>query len=545
MLVNKNTKKFLRLLNPYHKKIILITFFELLTIISSLIIPYILGEMIHSLEGNYATVKLLSMYFILVIGLYFIWDMSDIIINVKFSEVNKGIQNDLRTFCYDKILNAKMSILQNKSEGEILSKVIRDTEKVEKAFSNLFYIIISYINVAALIIMMIKINFILASILISIFLIVVIIQKISSKSLKKLYIKYKISEENLLGDLKNQISGFLTIKVFSLEKRCIRFLNKRNLATLQDYILLNKKSGIIKYFNFFITSIFRVTTVFIGGVLYIYNKINIGSIFSIYTYAIQLSTQLRMIIEIDIVLKDIITSFDRIIKFTEDFHDDCYDENLKLSSIDKIEFRNVSFKYNERTIFTNLTLEARKNDIIAVKGGNGSGKTTLTYIICGFYKPDNVYINNNEIRNISEKEILKRISYALQDTYLFPTSILENINCFGRVSEKDVYKVCNDLGIHNKIMALPNGYDTVVNENNLNLSGGEKQLITLARALLKESDILILDEINSALDSKLEREIFSNIHKYFDNKIVFIISHRESILDICNTKINLEEFKSI
>ena len=118
-------------------------------------------------------------------------------------------------------------------------------------------------------------------------------------------------------------------------------------------------------------------------------------------------------------------------------------------------------------------------------------------------------------------------------------TVLDNLTCFKNMDIEKVYEVCQSIGLHEKIMKLPDGYMTMVDEKNMNLSGGEKQLIAVARALLKEADILILDEINSALDPETENELLKNIQTYFKNKIVFIISHREKIFNMCDQIIHL------
>jgi ABC-type multidrug transport system fused ATPase/permease subunit len=444
----------------------------------------------------------------------------------------------IRCFCYEKILNANIVMIQGRSEGEIITKVIRDTEKLEKAFSNLFALGMSIARTIALITMLIITNAVLASVIVFLFCIIVLIQKISSKSLKQYYITYKNSEEKLLSDFKNQIAGFFTIKVFSLEDKSLSILKERNEKNLKNHIGTSRKVSIVKNMNFFISSIFTISTVFLGGLLYIGKRINIGQIFSMYTYSIQLASELRNIIEVDIILKDITSSFKRIIDFSREF--DNNNENTdKIEDIDKVEFRNVNFMHGEKVIFSDLNFKASKNQIVGLRGQNGSGKTTLTYLICGFYKPEGVLINDIPIQSFSEKEILKNVSYVLQNTFLFPTSIMDNLTCFGEIDKEKVYEVCKRLGIHEKIMTFSEGYNTIVNEKNLNLSGGEKQLIALARAILKESDILILDEMNSAMDESVEDKIYENIKEFFRNKIVFIISHRQKLFDMCDYIIDL------
>ena len=534
-------KEFFKFLIPYKKKIGVIFLLQIIIISCSIFVPYKLGQVIHHLEINNVNFSYLVKSFVILIGVYLIWDTSDVVNGIFFEWINKGVENDIRSYCYTRILNSPMAKVQGKSEGEIITKVIRDTEKVEKTFSNMFKLSYSVVNSIAIITMMIIVSPILGSIVISLFSIIAITQRLMSKPLKELYGQYKSSEESLLTDLRNQISGFLTIKVFSLEDKSINLLKNRNSDNFKNHIKINTKVSVIKNFNFFIASVFRVASIVIGGGLYLIKKINIGQIFSVYTYSIQLSYELRNIIEIDILLKDIKVSFKRIMEFLHEYDELDMVASNSIESIHSLNFENVNFKYDKKQLINNLSFTSKKGSVIGIKGENGCGKTTLTYLLCGFYKPEGIFINNIPIASFSENAICKRVSYVLQNVYLFPATVMENLTCFGNIPHEEVYEVCKNIGLHDKIMKLPKGYETIINEKNLNLSGGEKQLISLARALLKDSDVLILDEMNSALDSATEDKLLTNIEPYLRDKIIFIISHRERVFNMCDTIIDLNK----
>lgn len=542
MFIKKDYGDILRFLSKYKRNILWVAALNLISIICALIIPAILGGIFEALENKSATVNFLIDNFIKVVLIYIAWDITAGIREIAFEKVNKCIENDIRALCYEKIINANMVMVQGKSEGEIIAKVLRDSEKTEKAFSNLFSLAMSATRIVALMIAVTMANYILASVIVILFIIVVILQRYFTRPLKSLYGKYKDLEEKLLSDFKNQITGLLTIKVFSLENKSIDILRERNRDNLKAHMKGSKKASIIKNLNFFISSMFTVSTIFVGGFLHINQRLNLGQLFSINTYAIQLSFELRNIINTDIVLKDILLSFRRIMDFLIEF-ENCEGDYKEINGIYNIEFKNVNFSYGDKRVIFNFNLKADKNQIIGLKGNNGSGKTTLTYIICGFYKPCGVYINNIETKYLSEKNILRNVSYVLQSTFLFPCSIMDNLTCFGLVEEERVYDICKKLGIHEKIMSFSEGYETIVNEKNLNLSGGEKQLISLARALLKDSDVLILDEMNSAMDESVQEKLFNTLTPLFEDKIVFIISHRKKIFDMCNEIIDLDDYK--
>lgn len=525
-------------LRKYKRKLLVVTGLNLFAIFCSILIPHLLGKVIHSIEINDVTTDFLLKNFLIVFMLYAVWDISLGVKDIIFEKVNKCIENDIRCFCYEKILNANVIMLQGRSEGEIITKVIRDTEKLEKAFSNLFALGISIARTLGLIAMLLVTNAVLAAVIVFLYALIVVIQKVSSKSLNQYYINYKSSEEKLLRDFKNQIAGFFTIKVFSLEDKSLNILKQRNDKNLKNHIQTSRNVSVVRNVNFFISSIFTISTIFLGGILYIAKRINIGQIFSMYTYSIQLAAELRNIIEVDIVLKDIITSFKRVMDFSMEFENGNNDSEM-IEGIEEIEFKNVSFSYGDKAVFSDLSFKAEKNQVFGIRGQNGSGKTSLTYLICGFYKQPGVFINNREIELFSEKEVLKKVSYVLQNAFLFPVSIMDNLTCFGRVDEEKVYEVCKRLGIHEKIMTFSDGYNTIINEKNLNLSGGEKQLIALGRAVLKDSDVLILDEMNSAMDISVEDKIYESIKEFFKDRLVFIISHRQKLFDMCDYIIEL------
>ena len=541
----KEKRKFLfRIISSQWKNILFVSLLEILTIVCSVAIPFLLGEMISSLSNlNSQTIRYLIEKFIIVTLLYLIWDGCNIFISIKFSVINKQVENNMRSFCYDRIFNSTMKCMESHSEGEIINRLLRDTEKLEKAFYNLFYMVISLIHVAALLFTMITIDKVVTLCISIFFIILILLQRIFSTKMKKQFSQFKNSEEQLLKDLKNYISGFMGIKILNLQNKCLDILDKRNKVNLYNYKNLNKNTSIYSNISFFVISLFRGASILIGSIIFVIKgTITIGEIFTMYSYAIQLTTQLKSIIEMNIVIKDMEISLDRVLSFLQEFEIENKEVYCNFE-IFNITGDNVKFKYKETEIFKGITFQANRNDIIALKGKNGSGKTTFVKLLCGFYPVNNLYFNQVEQCNISEKQLLERISYIPQNVYLFPDTIMNNISCFARYTADDVYKICTDLGIHEKILSLENGYDTMVNEKNLNLSGGEKQLIALARGLLKDCDVLILDEINSALDAEVESVIIERIEEYCKDKIVFIISHKDKILSICNKFINIDEYK--
>lgn len=539
-MIRKRISFFEILVKQNFTTMLLLFLLELLIVLSSIGIPYFLGDLIKSMELGTIDMIRITKNLLLVIGMYLLWDIMNYINYVRFSKVNKSIVNDTRMKCYDSVFMSNMSNILKRSEGSILTKVIKDTQRLENTFSSSFNLMVSAIHIVIIFLIMFFISWSIAIVILLLFIVVASIQRMFSKMLKTGFANYKESEERLLIDLKNYLQSFLTIKLFSLESNAVEFLQNNNQKTYDNYIKLIKRNSFLKNLNFFIISLFRIIPIFFGGYLYTIGHIKIGSIFVLYSYAIQLSTQIRIFVETDIMLKDVSTSIDRLNDFFDDFAND-YNGNIDVESVEEIRFNNVCFSNNEKLIFESLSFEFERGDIVAVRGRNGTGKTTLMNIISGLYKPDGVTYNSIESKLINERTFLKNVAYNNQVVSLIQGTIIDNISCFGTVTEEEVINVCKTLGIHKKILQLENGYNTIVNERNNNLSGGEKQMISLARTLLKNSSILILDEIESALDIKSEYIVLNNLKNYFSGKIVFIISHREGIYKLCNKEINLNK----
>lgn len=511
----------------------------LVTLLCSGSIPYILGDVISTLEKGHYSSSYIFKDFILILTLYFLWNFINAIVSVRFSFINKSIENDIRVFFYSKLFKCKISTYNELKDGDILNRISKDTEKLESAFTNLFHLIISLIYCFLLILFMLKLNLILSGVMLILFIAIVIAQKLLSNPLEALYKDYKKTEDTIFNDIKNSLSSFINIKIFNMSESILSNFKATSNANLNSYQKVSKQVSLIRNLNFFLAAIFKISPIFLGAILYSKNLITIGSIFAMHSYAIQMCSEVRSIIEADIILKDIKTSYHRIqevVTLLADGHDNVISYTDEINSIS---FKNTSFSYDNKPVLNSVTLNFSKGDIISLAGENGAGKSTFIQIICGILKANGVYYNETSQDSLNESTLLNKISYMVQQGYLFPSTILNNLTCFNKSLEPKAKELCKELGLDHKILKLPKGYDTLINEKNSNLSGGEKQLISLIRTLLKDSSIVILDEPNSALDSQIEEILNTKLKKYLSNKIVFIISHKGNLSGICNRKLYL------
>ena len=210
----------------------------------------------------------------------------------------------------------------------------------------------------------------------------------------------------------------------------------------------------------------------------------------------------------------------------------------------ELTLKDICFRYLERPILKNIDLIIKPNQITAITGKNGSGKSTLVNLIVKQYMPDSgeILLDKKNIQNINTSSYLNHVSVLTQNTFLFNLSIRENLNLINR-NKKEQEEICKLLGINQCIKKLPNGMDTIIEESNTNLSGGEKRLLSLARTLLKKAKIIILDEVDSSLDRKTTIHIKNILLKLKEDHTIIIITHKKEMIKIADQIIHLDNGK--
>jgi ABC-type bacteriocin/lantibiotic exporter with double-glycine peptidase domain len=277
--------------------------------------------------------------------------------------------------------------------------------------------------------------------------------------------------------------------------------------------------------------------------LYLVNLITIGQIFTLHSYSIHLAAHLRRVIELDIILKDIKTSIERINIFLLSFEREDDIEKIDCC-VESIIFKNVKFRYDDSPVFNNVNFLAEKGDIISIGGPNGVGKSTLATIITGLqYDQGEIYYN--DFKNVSANvSIRDRVAIVDQTSYLFPDTILNNLTCFDETRVDLAIRIIDKLNITSRFENFRNGLDTIISEENENLSGGEKQLISILRALISDRDIIVLDEFTSSLDTGLKKDLLRDLRGFLENKITFVISHDDETQSMCTKHIELTKYES-
>ncbi len=430
------------------------------------------------------------------------------------------------------------------STGRMINSLTNDVINIGEMADNILSIILNTLKSIVVLIYFFRIN-----ILLTIFIIIADIIYIKrSNYLNNMTIKYSKKQRNendkLIGLINQTLLGLRDIQTLDLSN---------SMNDKYDFIykswkrIYNNKKKYERYkqtiLKCFLT-IIKAIVYFICVYLIINEKMTIGVMLIIISYFESLFLASENVMTASQSIKEQNISVNRIKEILE--YNDVKEEKLKKikNVTGKIEFKNVFFSYNNEKFLENLNFTIKPNKITAIVGTNGTGKTTIINLILRLYSPTNgkILLDGNDIDNIDKKSYLKEISVLNQDTYLFNLSIRENFNLIDRDKKKQD-EVCKFVGIDKFIKSLPNGYDTVIDENSHNISGGQKRLLSLARTLLKESKVLIFDEATSSLDKDKIQNVIALLKSLRTNHTIIVITHKEEIVNVADEIIDIDKGK--
>ncbi len=348
--------------------------------------------------------------------------------------------------------------------------------------------------------------------------------------------------------IQETFSGIRTIKTFSKKNDRINSFDILSEEYKQESLSLTKIEAFFVPLIQLLIGGSTIITVYIGSKLIADNEISIGHIAEFVMYVNMLTWPVTSVGWITSIIQRAAASQKRINEFMDTKTDIVSHKNLELQndSIEMISFRNISFTYPESGIqaLKNISFTIGKGDTLAIIGNTGSGKSTIASLICRLYDSNKgeILINGESIESYNIQSLRSNIGYVPQDAFLFSDTIKNNI-AFGhdKISDKDIYIAAKQADIYDNIMEFPNQFDTKVGERGITLSGGQKQRTTIARAFIRNPSLLILDDSLSAVDTKTEDTILSNLKSIMANRISIIISHRVSSVKLANKIIVLDD----
>lgn len=538
-------KKLISSLKPYKAKIMVVFMFSILSTLFTIVGPKVLGNATTELYNgviaklnNTGSINFNKLHTILItlLILYIISAIFNYVQGVVVSKISAKYTMDLRRKVNRKMEKLPLKYFDKKSHGEVLSLITNDIDKISQNLSNaLTETVTCIVALLGMLIMMFSINVTMTLAIIIILPICMMLTiKIASKGQK--YFTYR--QEGLAKvdtKVEEMLRNHNIIKVFNSEDKILKDFNKENDSLANSTWKSTFIGGIMHPIMMLIGNLSYVVIAFLGGLFVIQGKITVGNIQSFITYAKNFTNPIGNLASIMTELESMIAASERVEDYLLEEEEKKLENPVLLENVKgNITFDHVKFGYDEnKPIIKDFSAYVEKGKKIAIVGPTGSGKTTLVKLLMRFYDVNSgsILIDNINIQDVDRNELRKNIGMVLQDTWLYSDTIMENIR-YGKLDATDdeVIEASKEAQVHHFIQTLPNSYNMQINEETSNISEGQKQLLTIARAILRDPKVLILDEATSSVDTRTEELIQKAMDSLMKGRTSFIIAHRLSTI---------------
>jgi ABC-type multidrug transport system, ATPase and permease components len=556
-------KRLLTYLKPQKIKFILVFIFAIMSTIFSIVGPKISGNAITRLfegvvakytaiaqnvdlikagkQGNVPVPGIDFQYIgnilLLLLGLYIISSVFGFLQQYIMAGVAQTTVYILRKEVEEKLSRLPLRFFDSRTHGEILSRVTNDVDNIATTLQqSLTQLITSLVTIIGVIVMMLTISPIMTLVVILTLPLYIGITSFVSKFSQKHFAAQQKETGALNGHVEEMYTGHKIVKVFGHEKDTIKKFEDINDKLYKAGWKAQFISSIIMPMMRFVSNIGYVIVCVVGGYLATLGRISIGDIQAFIQYSNQFTQPIIQTANIANIIQSTVASAERVFELLDEVEEIPDDANAKIIEFPKgeVQFEHVDFSYNpEQSLIKDMHLNVQPGHTIAIVGPTGAGKTTLVNLLMRFYEINfgRITIDGVDIRNIKRDELHNMFGMVLQDTWLFNGTIMDNI-AYGRegATEEEVIQAAKAAHAHHFIKTLPNGYNTVLNEEASNISQGQKQLITIARAILANPSIMILDEATSSVDSRTEVYIQKAMTELMENRTSFVIAHRLSTI---------------
>lgn len=494
----------------------------------SLLTPIITMKILDESIPNKQYIEII-MYSIIILGVTAISSLINYILEKNYSTLGKKIYLEFQDDALNQFINLTGDYYTNMNFGEVFNILYEDIEKIQGLISgNIFQFVIDFIVAIGVWIILFKLQWDLAVILSLLIPVILLFQSYYQKRGRKLASAYRMKDGRLIAILEDVISNIIPFQYSRCESSFLRRYKMRvqecKDAEKELSLLQVKNSGVLS----FLSQLFIVVIIGYGGIKVVMGQLSIGGLLAFNMYGGYMVAPILEVSGILMVIQSNIISLDRINDFLSLPNIKKQGGNLIIQNAEKIKFEEVSFSYNKSATIKNTNILFKKNSITMIVGESGSGKSTLLNLLYRLWDCEDgkIKIDDIDIKKYDITSLRNNISIVGQTPYLINDTIYNNLTTQDGIGRERIEHVLRMVCLDELVKRLPNGLNTVVGENGVKLSGGEKQRICLARILLRDAPILIFDEATSALDRITEHKILNNISKEKENKIIVIITHR-------------------
>lgn len=513
-----------------------------LTIVSnllSLVGPMLSGYAIDAIEPGAGRVEFERVFYYagLMVLFYIASSVLSYLLAVLMIHISRKVVYRMRKDVFDRLMDLPVGYFDTHQTGDIISRISYDIDTVNTSLSNdLVQILTTMITVAGALVMMILISHRLVLIFAFTVPLSFALTKFITGKTRPLFRLRSRKLGELNGFVEEMISGQKTLKAYHQEKNTIEQFDARNEEAVETYYRAEYYGSVVGPTVNFINNLSLSMVSVFGALLYLAGQMTIGNISSFILYSRKFSGPINEAANILSELQSALAAAERVFGMIDELPEkpDVPEAVVLESTVGNVVLKDVTFGYyKDNPIIKNLNLQAHKGELIAIVGPTGAGKTTLINLLMRFYDAQSgmIQVDGYDIQKVTRASLRKKYAMVLQDTWLFQGTIYENI-AYGKrdATMEEVVKAAKAARIHSYIMHLPKGYDTVLTDDGTNISKGQKQLLTIARAMLLDADMLILDEATSNVDTRTEKQIQQAMRELMEGKTCFVIAHRLSTI---------------
>lgn len=546
----KSRHVFMRLwfyLKPYKMSILLAFFLKVLSVVMSVLEPFVLGLAITEIGNNLIAIakgvegaSMNYSYIAAILALYFVralfFEIGSFGANYFMTKAVQASIKDLRSALSQKINKIPISYFDKHQFGDLLGRFTSDVDSVSNALQQSF---LQMVNAILTIVLALAMTFYIDSGLSLILLLAVPMIYFSSQFVLKRSQPYFKEQAKVLGEMnafvQERLTGFTVLKLYGREETSINefhdITNKLEKVGFKASFI----SGLMMPVLHFISDSVYLVIALVAGLKVLAGKLTIGNMQAFVQYTWQISQPIQTMTQLAPMIQSAKSSLERIFDVLDEADDLSMEKFVLTKPLSgQVSFKNVNFSYRaNQELIKDFNLEVSPGEMVAIVGPTGAGKTTLINLLMRFYDvtSGSITVDGYDIRDLSRKDYRRQFGMVLQDAWLFGASIKENLQ-FGNLeaSDTDIIDAAQTANVDHFIRTLPGGYDMVINQESSNISLGQKQLLTIARALLANPKILILDEATSSVDTRLELLIQKAMKVLMQGRTSFVIAHRLSTI---------------